>query len=102
MLKKERISRGLTIPEAATNIGIDLSLWESIENGSRALNTKSFALIGLVLNMTQEELLAEENDDLGMIAFRTTNKGNAEIIKTIEMANLIFDEIIMQEKIGVR
>ncbi|HAC1298361.1 TPA_asm: hypothetical protein GI735_14635 [Listeria monocytogenes] len=79
---------------------VDVSFWNSIEKASRIFNVKIYNIIEDFLQLNQDELLAREVDDMTTISFRLSDEESTEIEKTIEFANLIFDELVLQEKIA--
>ncbi|MCT2342650.1 helix-turn-helix domain-containing protein [Niallia taxi] len=99
LVKEERISKQLSTVDLANKYNVDSSLWESIENGSRTFNVKIYNLISDFLGIEKSELLKKEVDDLSGISYRST-ANHDDVEEAIMTANLIFDEIIMQEKIG--
>ncbi len=102
LVKNKRESLDLSILEVASQHDVEASFWESIENASRTFNVKIYKLIAEFLNMSKTELLAKEVDDMSSISFRAQNETQHEIKEAIEIANFIFNEMVMQEKIAVQ
>jgi len=101
MVKSERILRKLTIEEVANLFDVDVDFWRSIENASRVFNVKIYGIIASFLELSVNELLAKEIDNLDLISFRTADDESKEILDAVNFANLIFHELVIQEKIGV-
>lgn len=99
LVREKRTQSNFSINELVTQFGGDTKLWESIENATRSFNVHMYKLISAFLCIPMEELTAKEVDNMEAISFRA-NDTNAEITEAIEIANLIFDEMVMQEKFG--
>ncbi|MCK6075376.1 XRE family transcriptional regulator [Paenibacillus silvae] len=100
LVRDKRTSLGLTHSELSSQFGGNENLWESIEAASRAFNVRIYTAIGAFLGMSTKELTSKDVDNIEAISFRA-NETNEEINKAIQIANLIFDEMVMQEKISV-
>jgi len=100
LVRDKRIELGLTPREAAMQYNVDEKLWKSIESASRAFNVRIYKIVADFLGMSREEILAKEIDDMAAISFRT-KENNQEIEEAVQIANAIFNEMVMQEKIGV-
>ncbi|WP_458413028.1 helix-turn-helix domain-containing protein [Schinkia sp. CFF1] len=101
MVLEKRNQLGLKTEELAEKVGIEPRLLTSIEVASRSFNVLMYKAISKILDMTTDELVMKDKDNLASISFRT-NDLNSEIEETVKIANLLFDEMVMQEKIGVR
>lgn len=101
MVREKRIKLNLSIVEVAENFQVEESLWESIENASRSFNVRIYKLIQDFLEMPKEELLAKDVDDFSLLSFRKNKENHDEIQEAFEIANKIFDEMVIQKKIGV-
>lgn len=100
LVRNKREKLGLTVESVAAQYNVDEKLIQSIENASRIFNVRMYKVICEFLDMSKEEILSKEVDDMTAISFRS--KGDSDKIReTVQMANAIFDEIIMQEKIGI-
>lgn len=97
IVREKREERQLTLEAVAAQFNVSADLWKSIEDASRALNVRTYKLISAFLGITLEQLLEKETDNLAVISFRATDT-NPEINEAIQVANLIFDEMVMQEK----
>lgn len=101
LVRLEREMKGLTISEISKSFSVEPSFWESIESGSRVFNVKIYTIIESFLNKPMAELLEKEYDNLELISFRAQDNKSREIIDAIEIANMIFHEVVIQEKISV-
>lgn len=101
MVHDKRVKLGLTVEDLASRYEVNVPFWESIESASRAFNVRIYKLIGSFLGMSKDELLAKEFDDETTISFRTIDEEHIEIKEAVQAANAIFNEMVMQEKIGV-
>jgi len=101
MVIEKRSQLGLSTEEFAKKFGIETRLLTSIEAASRSYNVVMYKAISKILDMTTDELIMRDKDNLASISFRTKDLNN-DIEETVKMANLLFDEMVMQEKIGVR
>lgn len=99
-VREQRESLNLSIEDVAEKYEVDVSFWNSIEKASRIFNVKIYNIIEDFLQLNQDELLAREVDDMTTISFLLSDEESTEIEKTIEFANLIFDELVLQEKIA--
>lgn len=95
MVRDKRFASGLTILEFATQYNINSDTLMEIELGMCSFSPKMYKICGKILNLTTEDLLAEIVDD-EIIQCSIHNN----IQDTFNKANMIFNEIIMQKKIG--
>ncbi|KGA98663.1 hypothetical protein AJ85_06510 [Alkalihalobacillus alcalophilus ATCC 27647 = CGMCC 1.3604] len=102
LVQERRKELNLSLEEASSKYGVDVSFWQSIENASRTFNVKVYKLIGAFLNMSKDEMLAKEVDDMTSLSFRTSDEKHPEIQEAVQFANFIFDEMVMQEKIATK
>ncbi|MDY7046703.1 MULTISPECIES: helix-turn-helix transcriptional regulator [unclassified Virgibacillus] len=102
LVQERRNELGLSLKEISNKYGVEESFWRSIENASRAFNVKIYKLIGEFLNMSKDEMLAIEVDDMSSLSFRTSDENHPEIQEAIEFANIVFDEMVMQEKFATK
>ncbi|MDU0331789.1 helix-turn-helix transcriptional regulator [Paenibacillus sp. 3LSP] len=101
LVREKREQAKLSLDDVATQFNVDVELWKSIENASRSFNVKIYKIISAFLDMSISELLAKDVDDMAAISFRANDKEeNEEISEAIYLANLIFDEMVMQEKLS--
>lgn len=102
LVQERRRELNLSLQDVANKFDVKESFWQSIENGSRTFNVKAYKLIGSFLNMSKDEMLAKEVDDMTALSFRTNFEEHPEIQEAVHFANIIFDEMIMQEKIATK
>lgn len=79
-------------------LNITKEMLESILTAKRSFNKKVLNICAIILDKSVSELISQEEDSA--IAFRSgeTNENTKE---TCELANSLFNEIIMQEKIFI-
>ena len=100
MVKDKRANEGTSIPEFAGYFGIPEDELILIEDGNCSFSPKMYKECGNILGLSSQELLAEIIDDVSAANFHTT--GNDESVQgTFAVANKLFNEIIMQKKIGI-
>lgn len=101
MVKEKREGSGLDRADFAAEYGISEKILTEIETGACAFSPKFFKTCGSLLGFSNEELLAEICDDERTVNFRVSGEPDG-VLDTFEKANMLFQEIIMQNKIGVR
>jgi transcriptional regulator with XRE-family HTH domain len=101
MVREKRKNDGLTQEEMADKLNVDLSIVKQIEEASRTFNAKMYKLVSSIIGKSITELTSKETDDTLSISFRASEQ-KPEIEAAVMIANLLFDEIIMQEKISTR
>ena len=98
LVKQELEKSELSLSEFSEKSNIDEKVLSDILSAKRSFNKKILNAVSVILNLTIEELLSEEIDTAP--AFRSQDiKTNT--VETIDIANLLFNEIIMQKKISV-
>lgn len=100
MVRDKRSSEGIGETEFASRYGIAIELLQKIENGNSSFSPKLYRACGKILGLSNEELLSEINDDTDAANFRS-NANDDNVQGTFDMANMLFNEIIMQKKIGI-
>ncbi|MEC0471155.1 transcriptional regulator [Bacillus altitudinis] len=100
LVKDKRLEKELSIEEVAAQFCVDPTLWESIESASRVFNSKIYTIISNFINVERKDLLKRDEDDLSTISYRSNLVDN-DIHESVQLANAIFHEIVMQEKLGV-
>lgn len=101
LVRKKREKLSLSQRELAENYGFTEKMIDCVEKGSCAFNVRIYSFICTFLEMTQKEVLEKEIDDMKLIK-QSLNNTNNEIRKTVKLANEIFNEIVMQEKIATK
>ena len=102
LVQERRNELNLSLEDVANKYGVKESFWQSIEDASRTFNVKVYKLIEAFLNMSKDEMLAKEVDDMTALSFRTSDEKHPEIQEAVHFANIIFDEMVMQEKIATK
>jgi transcriptional regulator with XRE-family HTH domain len=101
MVKVKRESLGLEPYEMAEKHGIDTTLLSKIEGATRSFNVAMYKAVSSILNMSVDKLLEKETDDMATMSFRSDDQ-NSNVEEAVQVANMLFDEIIMQQKISTR
>ncbi len=101
MVRDKREKEGSGILEFAAEYGIDEKMLADIEAGERSFSPEIYKICGSILGLSSEELLAEYIDDEKAANYRTGDSGSG-VQATFDMANMLFNEMIMQKKIGVK
>ncbi len=101
MVRKKRKSSNLDIAAFAEKYGIAEKMLKEIETGLCSFTPQMYHSCGNILGLSAEELLAETSDNLEAANFRV-NGAQEGIQSTFEKADMLFQEMIMQKKIGVR
>ena len=100
MVRDKRKTCGLSISQFAVKYGISEKELEEIEIGDCSFSPRIYKVCGNILNLSVEELLAEYIDDDQAASYRASGSGT-DVQATFDMANMFFNEIIMQKKISV-
>lgn len=98
-LVKQKIEASqLALNDFCIKFDIDSKILTDILAAKRSFNKKILNSAAVILDTDIRELLSEEVD--AAPAFRSKDI-KEETIKTVDIANLLFNEIIMQKKISV-
>ena len=100
-IKEKRVASGLSVEEFSQQYGISAYLLVSIEEAKRSFNVPMYEACARILGMELDELLKTDQEDLGCVRFRS-GKVHEVTWKTVEMANVLFNEMVMQHKISAR
>ena len=100
MVRDRRKDSGQSISEFALKNEVDENILKQIELGSCSFSPKIYRVGGNILGLSSKELLAEFIDDIEAVNYRANDNGKG-VQETFEMANMLFNEIIMQKKIGI-
>ena len=101
MGRDKRQELGIDALEFSAEHGISTNDLQRIEEGTCSFSPKLYRVCGKILGLSSEELLEEIEDDISAANFRAD--GDAETIKeTFGIANMLFNEMIMQRKIGAK
>ncbi|WP_404467052.1 XRE family transcriptional regulator [Planococcus rifietoensis] len=101
LVSNKRVKSDLSIHEIASQFNVEPALWESIENGSRTYDQEIYRIVAQFLNTSVASLLEKEQDDISSLSYRTIDEDSTEVANVVELANKIFQELVMQEKISV-
>lgn len=97
LVKRVRLKNQLSLDEFAKRNEISVDFLESIENASIVFNKNVYLTISKITKLSLEELLKKEDSSELAISYRT-NTDNDSIKKATQIAELIFDEAILQIK----
>lgn len=100
MVRDKRTTSKLDVSEFAAQHGIASDMLTEIEAGKCSFSPQMYKICGRILNLTPEELLAEIVDDEKAVNYRVSDSDQG-IKDTFDKANMLFNEIIMQKKIGI-
>ena len=84
-VKDKRIGEGISEAEFASKYGITMELLQRIEEGNSSFSPKLYRVCGKIL---------------GLSNFRS-DANDSNVQGTFDLANMLFNEIIMQKKIGI-
>lgn len=96
LVKDELEKSNLSKEEFCKEFNITKEMLESILVAKISFSKKILNICAIILDKSVSELISKEQDFC--ITFEFENE--EEIKATFELANLLFDEIIMQDKIG--
>ena len=99
-VKDKRIREGIGEAEFAAKYGITIELLQRIEKGNSSFSPKLYKVCGKIFVFSTGELQSEINDDMAAANFRS-NANDSNVQGTFDLANMLFNEIIMQKKIGI-
>ncbi|WP_102399517.1 helix-turn-helix domain-containing protein [Haloimpatiens massiliensis] len=101
MVKSKRKIENLSTTEFAIKYGISEITLTQIEEARRSFNVSIYKACSKILNMPIIELLAFDKDK--EICYRKEDVCSQQKVKsTIDLANTIFNEMVMQRKMNVR
>ncbi|MEG2896547.1 MAG: hypothetical protein RR887_13355 [Niameybacter sp.] len=94
----KRASEDMSIDDFSRKYDVDPQIVEEIEEAQVAFDAEIFNACSKILNKSIREIVAMEEDDLSTMNFRTNSKSK-DLMDTVELANTLFHEMIMQQKI---
>ncbi|MCR4436136.1 MAG: helix-turn-helix transcriptional regulator [Clostridiales bacterium] len=100
-IKEKRVASGLSVEEFSQQYDISAALLVSIEEAKRSFNVPMYEACARILGMELDELLKTNQEDLDCVRFKSGEVHKATW-KTVEMANVLFNEMVMQHKISAR
>lgn len=95
LVKDELEKSNLSKEEFCEEFNIKREMLESILAAKTSFDKRILRNVSIILNKSIDELISKEQDSCITVKFKTE-----EAKATFELANLLFDEIIMQDKIG--
>lgn len=101
MVAEKRFSLGLNIEDFSILFGIPSQIVASIEEAKRSFNVPMYKVCSAILGMDMNEILRTDQEDIGCVEFRT-NEVSKDALNTVHLANVIFNEMVMQQKISAR
>jgi len=101
LVKNKRRHEIMTKEQFAIKYNVNLSLLNEIEQAECAFNVPMYRACSEILQKPIAELTAIITDNMDKVDFRASDISDG-VKQTLETANLIFDEILMQLKIGAR
>ncbi len=103
MVKQKRKKLGLSIEEFADKFGVKESVVYDIEEAKRSFNVEMYKTCSTILDITLDELLSKDIDEPLTIKFRKniSNTDDKSINETVELANMLFHEMVVQHKMNV-
>lgn len=101
LVKKKRKEEGISLEECAQRFGISTELLSKVENIKGTFTPKMYRACSAILNLSVEDILKVDNDETEVASYRA-DADSSEVSETVQFANQLFNEIIMQRKIGIR
>jgi len=101
LVKEKRKQEDMSIEEYAQKFNVDTELLSKIENIKGTFTPKMYRACSVILDLSIEDILEVESDEIEVASYRA-DTNSSEVSKTVQFANQLFSEIIMQRKIGVR
>lgn len=98
-IKNKRREENMNVREFAMKYQVSEKIIEQIEDGTRSFSPQLYKACAKILELSLEQILEEDIDNLDIVNYRTT-ENNSGILDTVELANTIFNEVIMQKKIS--
>lgn len=96
LVKDKFKQSNLSKDEFCKEFNITKEMLESILVAKISFSKKILNICAIILDKSVSELISQEQDSYVTVKFKTEEKTKT----TFELANLLFDEIIMQDKIG--
>ncbi|CUM95474.1 helix-turn-helix transcriptional regulator [Turicibacter sanguinis] len=102
MVIGKRKSLNESVTELAERLGIEEELLMQIEGSPSFFNVEMYKACSRILEIPIKELLKKEREEPVSISYRQKKMGcgNKETYKTIELANIVFQEMVLQRKIN--
>lgn len=100
MVKKKRMREGLSHEDFAIMYNVEEVVLQQIEEGKQSFGPQLYKACGRILELSIDEITKVEQDDIGCAGFRVS-ADSQHTRHTIDLANYLFNEIIMQKRISV-
>jgi DNA-binding XRE family transcriptional regulator len=98
LVKNKRQQENLDQFNFAKKYDIEIQSLIEIEEIKQSFSPNLYIVCCKILNMSIEDITGIENDDLSCASFRASAKSD-KLQKTVDLANFLFNEIIMQKRI---
>lgn len=103
LIREKRCKSNLTSDEFAEKYDTDPSIIECIEKAQRNFNMNIYNICSKILNKSIKELTRFDEEELELnLSFRKEGSvaEDKEAIETVNMANFLFNEMVMQQKLN--
>lgn len=101
MIKAKRNESGLGIDDFSIQYNVPTTIITSIEEAKRCFNASMYKACSTILGLDLDELLRFDQEDIGCVKFRT-DEVNEETLHSVNLANLIFNEMVIQHKLSAK
>jgi ribosome-binding protein aMBF1 (putative translation factor) len=98
-VKEKRHKDGLSIEEFSIKYDVDSGLVNQIETTNQVFSPKLLKVCAKILSLPIKEITRTIEDDVCAISYRSSDDSDG-VKRTVNIANKIFNEIIMQKKIS--
>jgi len=98
---EKRSASELSIEEFSKRYDVSSSVVSSIEKGKQSFDVSMYKACSVILELDIDELLRTDKEDIGCVRFRAEEVSN-DTLDTVRLANVIFNEMVMQRKIRAR
>lgn len=102
MVRSKRKNLNYSIKQFADFYNTLPLIIQDIEEANRIFDVEMYKTCAIILEMTMDELLDTEKDELEKCVSLRSDTISDKVFETVSLANLIFDEMVMQKKISVR
>ncbi len=100
MVQKKRIKEELSQADFSNKYNVEEVVLQQIEEGRQCFGPQLYKACGRILELSVEEITKMEQDDFSCAGFRAT-ADSQHTRNTINLANYLFNEMIMQKRISV-
>jgi transcriptional regulator with XRE-family HTH domain len=99
LVKNKRQQENLDQFNFAKRYDIEIQSLIEIEEIKQSFSPNLYIACCKILNMSIVDIIEIEKDDLSCVSFRASTKSD-NMQKTVDLANFLFNEIIMQKRIN--